>query len=132
MLDLSPAKLLIILIVGMVLLGPDKLPQVARQLGSGWRRLKAFTEKVDQDVRQSIPDLPSTRDLARYARSPAALLEELARMDPAEELVEDRAAEQSLGDEGEGGAEGADWPEDPAATAVAPQRLVIPDDPAMN
>ncbi len=127
MLDLSPAKLLIIFIVAMVLLGPDKLPQVAKQMGAGWRRLKAFTEKVDQDVRQSIPDLPSTRDIARYARSPAALLEELARMDPEEELVEDRAAEQPI----EATHEGEDWPEDPAALAPAP-RLVVPDDPGMN
>ena len=129
MLDLSPAKLLVIFIVVMVLLGPDKLPQLARQLGRGWRNLKNFTEKVDHDVRQSIPDLPSTRDIARYARSPAALLEELARMDPEEELVEDRAAEQPIGS----GGDGADWPEDPAALSPEPgPRLVVPDDPGMN
>ncbi len=38
MLDLGPTKLLVIFIVVVVLLGPDKLPQVARQLGNGWRR----------------------------------------------------------------------------------------------
>lgn len=128
MLDLSPAKLLIVFIVAMVLLGPDKLPQVARQIGAGWRRLKAFTEKVDQDVRQSIPDLPSTRDIARYARSPAALLEELARIDPEEELVEDRAADQPIVAPAD---VGADWPADPAAASPTPH-LVVPDDPAMN
>ena len=30
---LSPAKLLVILVVALVVLGPDKLPRVAKQIG---------------------------------------------------------------------------------------------------
>ena len=33
---LSPAKLLVILVVALVVLGPDKLPKVARQIGGLW------------------------------------------------------------------------------------------------
>ena len=33
---LSPAKLLVILVVALVVLGPDKLPKVAKQIGSLW------------------------------------------------------------------------------------------------
>lgn len=95
MLDLSPAKLLIIVVVVVVLLGPDKLPQVARQVGSAWRRLKDFHAHVEQEVRESLPDLPSSQEIARMARSPVALLNQLAEMPATSEndhLVADPAA----------------------------------------
>ncbi|MGH9090362.1 MAG: Sec-independent protein translocase subunit TatA/TatB [Acidimicrobiales bacterium] len=123
MLDLSPIKVLIVLVVAMVLLGPDKLPQVARQLGAGWRRLQAFREQVDRDVREHVPDLPSSQEIARYARSPAALLERLARVD--EPLVEDPGAEPAPSGEA--------WPEDPGVhPPVEPALPPAPDDPSLN
>lgn len=122
MLDLSPVKILLVLIVAMVLLGPDKLPKVARQLGAGWRRFQDFRDQVDHDVRQNIPDLPSSQEIARYARSPGALLERLARTDD-DRLVEDPGAPPDH--EGGGGATGEHWPEDPGLPPA-------PDDPSLN
>src|SRR5579862_5905580 len=78
MLSLSPVKILIVLVVGLVLLGPDKLPQVARQLGAAWRAFRQFHERMEAEIRQTIPDLPSTGEIARFARSPVALLNRLA------------------------------------------------------
>ena len=110
MLDLSPAKLLVVFIVAMILLGPSKLPQVARQLGAAWRQLRTFHDRVDAEVRKSMPDLPSTQDIARIARSPVALLNKLAEMpsgDP-DQLVADPGATEA------DPADGA-WPSDPTA-----------------
>jgi TatA/E family protein of Tat protein translocase len=92
MLDLSPAKLLVIVIVAVILLGPDKLPQVARQVGAAWRKLRDFQQRVDQEVRQNVPDLPSTQEIARFARSPMTVLNRWAALAPEDELVEDPAA----------------------------------------
>ncbi|HVC13438.1 MAG TPA: twin-arginine translocase TatA/TatE family subunit [Acidimicrobiales bacterium] len=78
MLDLSPTKLLIIFVVVVVLLGPKRLPEVARQLGAAWRKLREFHLHVDQELRQSLPDLPSSQDIVRFARSPVTLLNQLA------------------------------------------------------
>ena len=78
MFDLSPIKLLLIAVVTAVLLGPDKIPEVARNLGRAWRRLKQVQGRIESEVRHVIPDLPGTSDLARYARSPINLLNELA------------------------------------------------------
>ena len=78
MLDLSPTKLLIIFVVVVVLLGPKRLPEVARQLGAGWRKLRELHLQVDRELRQSLPDLPSSRDIVRFARSPVSLLDQLA------------------------------------------------------
>jgi TatA/E family protein of Tat protein translocase len=77
-LDLSPTKLLIIFIVMVVLLGPKRLPEVARQLGAGWRRLREVHGKFDRELRETMPDLPSSQDIVRLARSPITLLNQLA------------------------------------------------------
>ena len=81
MFNLDPAKLLIIVVVAVILLGPDKLPQVARQVGGAWRSFNEFRHRMETEVRGSIPDLPSTTDIARLARSPSALLNHLSTMD---------------------------------------------------
>ena len=81
MFNLDPAKLLIIGVVAMLLLGPDKLPQVARQVGGAWRSFNEFRHRMETEVRGSIPDLPSTNDIAKLARSPSALLNHLSNMD---------------------------------------------------
>lgn len=78
MFNLSPFKLMIIVAVILIFLGPDKLPQAARQIGQGWRSLKKFQQRVEAEVREAIPSLPSSGDLARVVRSPINLLNEIA------------------------------------------------------
>ena len=75
---MSPLKLLVVAAVIMLLLGPDKLPEVAHRLGAGWRALKNLQAKMEAEVREAIPDLPSASEIARIARSPVSLLNQLA------------------------------------------------------
>ena len=82
MLSLSPVKILIIVVVAIILLGPDKLPQFARQVGDTWRSFRALQRKMEESVRDSLPDLPSTSEIARLARSPASLLAKRAKYAP--------------------------------------------------
>jgi TatA/E family protein of Tat protein translocase len=77
-LSLSPIKLIVIIAVILVVLGPDKLPEVSHQIGSAWRSLKEWQTKIEKEVRDVVPDLPSTADIARIARSPVNLLNSLA------------------------------------------------------
>jgi len=78
--NLDPGKLLIIGVVAVMVLGPEKLPRAARQLGGAWRSFNQFRARMEAEVRHTIPDLPSADHLARLARSPAALLEHLGTM----------------------------------------------------
>lgn len=79
---------MVIVAVVLLLLGPDKLPEVAHRLGSSWRALKRLQERVEAEVREAIPDLPSTGDIARIARSPVNLLNSLAdRVDAKEDAA---------------------------------------------
>jgi len=87
--SLSPLKILIVVTVALILLGPDKLPEVARQLGGAWRTLKGYQQKIEDDIRSVMPDLPATSEIARLARSPVNLLNSLAdRAQLAEDSVE--------------------------------------------
>ncbi|MGO8864198.1 MAG: twin-arginine translocase TatA/TatE family subunit [Acidimicrobiales bacterium] len=113
MLNLDPAKLLIIAVVAIILLGPDKLPQVARQAGAAWRTFNDFRRRMEAEVRTSIPDLPSTNDLARLARSPTALLDHLSNLDGT-------SADPPRDESGE------------APSPTPPPGVVAPGDPGLN
>jgi Sec-independent protein translocase protein TatA len=94
MFNLDPGKLLVIAVVAIILLGPDRLPQVARQIGAAWRSFNEFRHRMESEVRSSMPDLPPTSEIARLARSPSALLNHLSNMS------EDDTQEPSAADAG--------------------------------
>jgi TatA/E family protein of Tat protein translocase len=96
---LSPIKILIVCIVALFLIGPDKLPQVARQIGGAWQGFRSFLKSFEEDVRSSMPDLPSSGEIARIARSPVALLDSLAKLTD-EELEPDPGARSAAAAEG--------------------------------
>ncbi|HEY6473381.1 MAG TPA: twin-arginine translocase TatA/TatE family subunit [Acidimicrobiales bacterium] len=80
MFNLDPGKLIVIAVVAIILLGPDKLPQFARQVGGAWRAFNEFRHRMESEVRSTMPDLPPTSEIARLARSPSALLNHLSTM----------------------------------------------------
>jgi len=75
---LSPAKLLVILVVALIVLGPDKLPKMAKQIGGLWGDFRKFRERLESDVRGTFPDLPSTETITQAVRSPLSFLDNLA------------------------------------------------------
>lgn len=128
MFDLNPLKILVIVTVILLLLGPDKLPETAHRLGLAWRSIKNLQEKVESEVRDAIPDLPSTGDIARMARSPVTLLNQLA--DQAEARGKAPA---------DGVIPATPEPEEPAAPMITPPPTVRrtesstpPSDPSLN
>jgi sec-independent protein translocase protein TatB len=78
MLSLSPAKLLVILVIALIVLGPEKLPQVARQIGAAWHDLRGWRSRIESEVRGTFPNLPPTHEVAQAVRSPLAFLDRLA------------------------------------------------------
>jgi len=78
MLSVSPVKLLIVFAVAMTLLGPDKIPHASRKVAQTWRSFRELRERMESQIRETIPDLPSTTDIARMARSPVEILNRLA------------------------------------------------------
>lgn len=59
--SLDPAKVLVILVIALVVLGPERLPRAARQLGTAWRELTRLRDQVTEEVRAAIPDVDVPR-----------------------------------------------------------------------
>jgi len=123
---------MVIVGVVMLLMGPDKLPEVAHKLGAAWRAIKNLQEKVEAEVREAIPDLPSTGDIARIARSPVNLLNQLAdRVDAKEAAANLLKAPESdvTGDES---TPLLTTPRPPAPPLKRPDDPSPPPDPSLN
>lgn len=78
MFNLDPAKVLVVLVVALVVLGPDKLPRAARQVGAAWNQLRQWRARLEEDVRGAFPDLPNSSMISQAVRSPLSLLDRLA------------------------------------------------------
>ena len=78
MLSLSPAKIMVVLVVALIVLGPEKLPGLARQLGALWGDLRRWRSRLEHEVRGVFPDLPPTHEVAQVVRSPLTFLNRLA------------------------------------------------------
>jgi len=68
--SLDPAKLLLILVLGLVVLGPERLPRYARQAGAMWRELTKVRDQVTEELRSALPDV----DLPKIPRMPTNMV----------------------------------------------------------
>jgi Sec-independent protein translocase protein TatA len=64
---LDPTKIFLILVIALIVVGPQRLPSVARQLGGAWRELNRLRDKFEEEVRAAVPDL----DLPNIPTSPS-------------------------------------------------------------
>ena len=81
MIDVSPIQLLMVLAIALVVLGPGRLPQLARDLGRGLRELRgALTAHGERDPGSwddgppgewSGPEPPRRPDAPRGPEGPA-------------------------------------------------------------
>jgi Sec-independent protein translocase protein TatA len=76
--SIDPSKIMVVLVVALIVLGPDKLPRLARQLGEAWAQLSRWRERVEGEMRDVFPDLPTPTRIVEAARSPLKLLDQLA------------------------------------------------------
>jgi sec-independent protein translocase protein TatB len=56
MFDLSPDKLLVLLALGLVVLGPNRLPVAARALATGLSQARRLAHGLSQPVQESLGD----------------------------------------------------------------------------
>jgi len=48
-LDIGPLEILLVLVIALIVFGPDKLPQIAAAIGKGIRKLKEATTELSKD-----------------------------------------------------------------------------------
>jgi Tat protein translocase TatB subunit len=61
MLNIGPQELLLILVVALLVVGPQRLPELSRQIGRGLREFR----KIQDDVRGMV-DLDEVKGMARF------------------------------------------------------------------
>jgi sec-independent protein translocase protein TatB len=69
--ELSPAKILVVLVVALVVLGPDKLPRVARQAGRLVNDLRKVRDGLNAEVREAFGDPGGIARLPTLSNLPA-------------------------------------------------------------
>ena len=67
---LDPAKIFLLLVIALIVVGPERLPGAARQLGGAWRELNRLRAKFDEEVRALVPDL----DLPNIPTNPTKMV----------------------------------------------------------
>lgn len=66
--SLDPAKILVVLVIALIVLGPERLPKAARQMGAYWHEFTRIRQEVTDEVRAA---LPSPDDLPPVPRIPS-------------------------------------------------------------
>ncbi|WP_374771827.1 twin-arginine translocase TatA/TatE family subunit [Streptomyces sp. NBC_01310] len=69
--DIGPLELLTILVIAVVVLGPDKLPKAISQTSALLRKFRAFSESAQADLRHELG--PDFADLRLHDLHPQAL-----------------------------------------------------------
>lgn len=133
MFNLDPAKLLVIGLIALVVLGPERLPKVARQLGGAWRELIRVREQVANEVKSAFPieELPR---IPNVSGSISTAISHFSR--PETTPSADDSSDSGSGEDLE-----AAGRSNTASTRRAPEIVVhgalgdfafLPDDPSMN
>jgi sec-independent protein translocase protein TatB len=94
---LDPAKLLLIAVVALMVLGPEKIPGAARKVSSLLKDLQNMRASVQGEIHHALDDLPLGAEL-KSARKSIGQVTKLA--DPRQALY--RAASISTSSEGSG------------------------------
>lgn len=71
-------EIVIILVVAVVIFGPDKIPEIARGLGEAVRKMKDATEDIKQEILNPAENLDPTKEIR----------ETIAELDPTKDIKE--------------------------------------------
>ena len=57
--QLGPAEILVVLVIALLVFGPNKLPEVGRQVGRAMKEFRQFQQTMTRDVQEVFSDGPS-------------------------------------------------------------------------
>ncbi len=126
-------ELLVVFIVALVVVGPDKLPYYAKKLGQAFGQFRKYTEEATKDIRESVVEpLNEAQKPLREAMAPVTELEKDVRrnVDEIRKSISDIG--KPLKNENAINVEAGDAPQEdhPSEMAAKPQSSVSPEAPA--
>jgi TatA/E family protein of Tat protein translocase len=70
--QIGPLEIGIVVLIALMVFGPNRLPEIARQAGGAWRELRRVQQNLRDDLHDMIHDEPSTDAPRRRAEDRAA------------------------------------------------------------
>jgi Tat protein translocase TatB subunit len=70
--NIGPQELLVILLVALVIVGPQRLPELARTIGRALNELRRAQDEVTRTIRLGLDETEPVRPKGAPARSPGA------------------------------------------------------------
>ncbi len=80
MFNVGPEKLMVVLLIALVVLGPDKLPNAARQIGKYLNEFRRISQGFQQELRTAM-DVTNTTAAAAAQAEPAGVQPDPAAVD---------------------------------------------------
>ena len=77
MFDFSFAELMVVMVVALIVIGPERLPKVARTLGHLWGRAQRYVNGVKADIERDMA-IEEFRQLQQKVQGEANALEQSA------------------------------------------------------
>jgi sec-independent protein translocase protein TatB len=128
MFDVGFSEIVVIAVVALIVIGPERLPRTARMLGHLFGRLQRYVNEVKADINREM-ELDELRRLQREVKSAASEIEQSMSAVASEVQTGVRSVEQQLNDTGAAAAP-AQATRGGAAPAGAPVAAPASDDRA--
>jgi sec-independent protein translocase protein TatA len=71
--SLGPAEILVVLVIALLVFGPNKMPDIAKQVGKGFREFRRVQQHLRSELRDVVSEFDSPTD-ATVAQQPAPML----------------------------------------------------------
>jgi len=121
MFDVGFSEIVVIMLVALVVLGPERLPVVARTMGRWWGTLQRYVNRIKADVATNM-ELEELRQLERKIKAEADALERSAQQASSNVSEQMRQLERELEKPAQGSAEAAPPAEPPAEPPLPPKQ----------
>ena len=95
MFNIGPLELLVVLIIALIVLGPHRLPEVARSVGRGMREFRAALDRDDDDWEPEPEPAEHALEPAENVLEPAEHAPTTAKPEPAAASSYQKEAESS-------------------------------------
>lgn len=66
--DITPVKILIVAVIALMVLGPEKLPEMTRKAGKAWADFKSFRANMESQVRETVGDVPGFSEFTKLTK----------------------------------------------------------------
>jgi sec-independent protein translocase protein TatA len=72
--SLGPAEILVVLVVALLVFGPDKMPEIAKQVGKGFREFRRMQQHLKSELRDVVSEFDSGTSTTTVGPDPVPML----------------------------------------------------------